>query len=265
MVKAHIGSEPLWTLNELKTFLEYTVFEDIGDAVERAKTTARHSGMPLESHFITGDKFEDYPEELYITKYAALLITLNADTNKPKVALAQHYFALHTNEQALKDEKRLRARYNVREYNKALTRAALAAGVVNFAKFQDAGLTALYGGLHMNDILKRKGLPEDSNLLDHIDTEELVTNLFRITQTKAALDRQAIPSELTATRSHERIGHATRKAVEATLNPMPEDLPPAKERIDRLVTETRKRQLKKPDAEKEQLPLAAPTAPKRRP
>lgn len=242
-ITAKTGEEPLWTLSQLEVFLGYTPTDDITNAVNRAKIAAGRAGMGIRDHFIPGSALGDDPDELYLTKYAALLITLNANPEKQRVAIAQSYFALQTDKQALEDEKRLRTRFDIKTHNKQLTKAAREAGVVNYGKFHDAGLTALYGNLlgGMDEVRRMKGLPEGAQILDYAGSEELAANLFRITQTAAALRRQAAPNEMTATNTHVRVARAVRQAIEISENPRPEELPPADTRIDKLATKVRKK------------------------
>ncbi len=52
------------------------------------------------------------------------------------------------------------------------------------AEFHNAGYKGLYNGETADDIFKRKGLRYREDILDNMNEDELVTNLFRINQTK---------------------------------------------------------------------------------
>jgi DNA-damage-inducible protein D len=87
-----------------------------------------------------------------------------------------------------KDSKRLVVRGDVRHWNLMLASAAHRAGLVSdeeYAVFQNAGYKGLYGGLTVADIHQRKNLDKGEKILDHMGSEELATNLFRITQTES--------------------------------------------------------------------------------
>ena len=69
--------------------------------------------------------------------------------------------------------------------NKYLFDTAKKAGVNNYAKFNDYGYKGLYGGETAKDIAKRKGIdPDKEEILDHMGSNELAANLFRITSKK---------------------------------------------------------------------------------
>jgi DNA-damage-inducible protein D len=115
---------------------------------------------------------------------------MSADAQKEEVAVAQTYFALIIDSQALEDDKRIRARYEVNDENRRLQGAARSSGVEDFRAFNGSGVSALYGGLSVSIIQARKGLKKGQHYLDFAGSEELAANLFRITQTRAALERQ---------------------------------------------------------------------------
>jgi DNA-damage-inducible protein D len=65
-----------------------------------------------------------------------------------------------------------------------LNQAAKEAGVKNFDKFHNSGYKGLYNGETANDIAKRKGLRYREDILDNMVSDELIANLFRISQTE---------------------------------------------------------------------------------
>jgi DNA-damage-inducible protein D len=233
------GEEALWPLSRLKEFLGYEPSESIDGAVNRAKIATSNSGMIIKEQFIPGDSFGD-PGEIYLTKYAALLVTVNADPAKKRVALAQSYFVLQADKQILEDEKRLKTRLDVATENRNLMGVAKDRGVQDFARFNGVGIQGLYG-IPLRDVLVKKGLPGGAQLLDHACSEELAANLFRITQTAAALRRQPDKSEFQATETHRKVAKGVRQAIISAGNEPPERLPAAGIKIDRLATQTRKR------------------------
>lgn len=60
----------------------------------------------------------------------------------------------------------------------------------NYASFQNAGYQGLYEGFTAKDIHQRKNLNKSQTILDHMGSEELAANLFRITQTEAKMKRE---------------------------------------------------------------------------
>lgn len=234
------GDEPLWSVNELREYLGYESETKFRKVVNLAITAASNHELPVSHHFVEGDLF-DHAGDTLVTKYAAILILFNADPKYPKVGVAQSYFALQVDKQALEDEKRVRGRLEVTQETRRLGGAAKDAGVGDFQKFHGMGISALYGGLSVREICARKGLKVRSGHLDFAGSEELAANLFRITQTAASLRRQGAIGESAACQTHQRIGKAVRATIEDAGNTPPEDLAPAELSIDRTATQVKRR------------------------
>ena len=233
------GDDPVWPLSRLKECLGYGKDEKIEPAVNRAKISAQGAGFSIREHFVSGELLDE-PGELFLTKYASLLVTINADPSKRKVAIAQSYFALQADKQQLEDEKRLTSRYEVTTENRNLQGVAKDRGVEDFERFNGVGLSALYGGFNQANVKSMKGLPAKANLLDHAGSEELAANLFRITQTAAALRRQDGKSETAATETHRRVGASVRDVIIGAGNTPPERLPVSATKIDVLATKVKR-------------------------
>lgn len=232
--------EVLWELTYLKSVLGYEENENIAKAVNRAKVTAEAGGVSIKENFVAGDLFSK-PGEIYLTKYAALLVTVHADVNKPRVALAKHYFAIQVDRQQLENEKRIRTRLDVTTENNKLTDAAKEKGVSDFQKFNGMGIAALYGGRNVAEIRKMKGLKAGQQHLDYAGSEELAANLFRITQTAAALRRQEVKSEAQSCRTHSDVAANVRRVIVDAGNTPPEQLPVSDQKVDtRLSTKVKK-------------------------
>ena len=116
------------------------------------------------------------------------------------VALGQTYFAMQTRKQELsekeyceltEDEKRFYQRNLTRKGNYSLNTATRNDGVKNFDKFHNYGYKGLYKGETANDIAKRKKLRD---ILDNMGSDELIANLFRISQTEQKLKNENIKS-----------------------------------------------------------------------
>lgn len=233
------SAESFWSLSDLKNLLGYEPDESIQKAVDRAKISASKAGISIKEHFCAGDMF-DHPEEMYVSTYAAILVTMNADVRKHAVAIAQNYFALQVDRQALEDEKRIRARYDVTVENHKLSGVASSVGVTDFQKFNGVGVSALYGNRNVAQIRAMKGLKKTQSHLDYAGSEELAANLFRITQTAAALRRQLEKDEAKACRTHVRVAEGVRNAIIRAGNTPPEKLPPATTTIDKVATQVKR-------------------------
>ena len=249
------GNE-FWEARELQQILGYKEWRYFSAVIEKAQIACSQSNNNINSNFgvntkivktgVSSKAIIDYK----LSRYACYLIVQNANPKFKVVALGQTYFAVQTRKQEItekeysklsEDEKRLYRRRQTKDGNKTLYRIAVKKGVKNFDKFTNAGYKGLYNGETANDIAKRKGLRYREEILDHMGSEELGANVFRITQTEALLKKQEVPSETTATNTHFKVGQVIRKAIEELGGTMPEDLETPKKSIKELEKEKLKR------------------------
>ena len=232
-----------WYARELQGALEYTEWRNFEKSVKRAEEACTASGFVETDHFVDVNKMIDLAKgaqreisDIKLSRYACYLIVMNGDPRKEVIALGQTYFAVKTRQQEIaddlaqlsEDDKRLAIRDEVTIRNKFLASSAKAAGVVtpaDYAVFQNRGYQGLYNGLGMKDILKRKGLKKNEQILDHMGATELAANLFRITQTDDKLRRENIKGKEKANETHFAVGKKVRQTIAELGGTMPEDLP----------------------------------------
>lgn len=246
-----------WEARELQHILSYTEWRKFTNVIEKAKDACKNSKESVPDHFVGADKTIQMPkgackqiQDYKLTRYACYLIAQNGDSRKKVIALAQTYFAIQTRRQEItdkeysllsEDEKRFYQRSLTKKGNHSLNKVAKKAGVKNFDKFHNAGYKGLYNGETADDIAKRKNLRYREDILDNMGSDELITNLFRISQTEQKIKRENIKGEKEATNTHYQVGKKVRKTIKELGGTMPEDFPKPSKSLKEL--EKEKKQL----------------------
>ena len=248
-----------WIARELMPLLEYTLWQRFTNVIKKAMENCKNSNYKISDHFISVDKMvkigsnttrkiRDYK----LSRYACYLIVLNCDPRKKIIALAKAYFAIQTRKQELsekeyseltEDEKRFYQRNLTKKGNHSLNVAAKNAGVKNFDRFHNSGYKGLYNGETANDIAKRKKLRYREDILDNMGSDELIANLFRISQTEQKLKNENIKLERLANETHYAVGKEIRKTIKKLGGTMPEDLPTPSKSLKELEKENKKIQI----------------------
>jgi len=240
-----------WSARDLMPILGYSKWQKFEGVIKKAMDSCKSSKNNVKDCFtgagksiISGKGKVSIIKDYHLTRYACYLIAQNGDPRKETIAMAQTYFAVQTrkyevlsDDNLTEDEKRLVVRSQTRSGNYKLNQTAKRAGVKNFDKFHNAGYKGLYNGETADDIAKRKNLRYREEILDHMGSEELAANWFRITQTDAKLKREKIHGEDKANNTHYEMGKAIREFISEQGGTMPEDLPTPKKSIKELEKE----------------------------
>lgn len=91
------GSE-FWSARELMPVMCYSAWRNFMVPIERAMKTAENQGAELAVNFVGSRKISETKpaEDFELSRFAAYLVAMNGDPNKPEVASAQAYFAIQT-------------------------------------------------------------------------------------------------------------------------------------------------------------------------
>ena len=250
------GNE-FWFARDLQKVLEYKDWRNFHKVIDKAVISAKNSVLNEEDWLVevnkpikTGKGKEEIIKDYKLSRYICYLIVQNADPNKEVVALGQTYFVIQTRKQEITeqeydslsdDEKRFYQRKLTKQGNYTLQKVASNAGVKNMAEFHNVGYKGLYNGETADDIFKRKKLRYREDILDNMNEDELVANLFRINQTKQRLLKDNVQGEKEAKDVHYEVSKKVRKAIADIGGMMPEKMPTPKKSLKEL--EREKKQL----------------------
>lgn len=245
-----------WYARELMICLNYSKWSNFKKVISKAIKSCENSEISAFDHFADvgkmvqiGSEAQREQKDYKLTRYACYLIAQNGDSRKKVIALAQTYFAVQTRKQEIsekeyssltEDEKRIYQRNLTKKGNYSLNQAAKKAGVKNFNQFHNYGYKGLYNGETADDIAKRKGLRYREEILDNMGSDELIANLFRISQTEQKLKKERIQTEKEANETHYEVGTKIRNTIKELGGTMPENLPTPKKSLKQLEKETKK-------------------------
>lgn len=255
------NGDECWSARELAPTLEYTKWENFKKVIDKAMLACKNSGFDIAEHFIPSSKMVDMPSrtpnkqgelgfpevrktkkviDYQLSRYACYLIVQNGDPRKEVIAIGQTYFAIQTRRQEVadyfnqlsEDNKRLVIRGDIKQWNQMLAQTAHQAGVISneeFAHFQNAGYMGLYGGETVQDIHYRKKLKPKEKILDFMNSQELIANLFRVSLAEEKIRKDHVQGAYNATLTHNQVGQEVRQTIERVGGVLPEQQPtPAK-------------------------------------
>ena len=236
-----------WFARELAPVLEYTEWRNFSKVIDRAMLACLNSGFNVADQFVEVNKLIEHGKggkrkvtDYRLSRYACYLIVQNGDPRKEIIATGQTYFAIQTRRQEVadyfneldEDNKRLVIRGDIKQWNQMLAESAHNAGVITdeeFAHFQNAGYMGLYGGETVADIHRRKGLAPKHKILDFMNSQELIANLFRISLAEEKIRVEQVYGVDAALKTHHDVGHEVRQTIERVGGVLPENQPtPAK-------------------------------------
>jgi len=187
--------------------LGYSSLQSLMPNIKKAESLSVRLGLRIEEHFLRENINKKH--EVYLSKIACFLISLEADGRKPIVKRARSYFLniFHEFDQLLTNEQyleRTEERQILKKLNTKLSKAARRAHVKDFQYFINEGYLGMYG-LTVRELKEERQLSQKDNLYDHMSFEELTAHVFRISFVIKKLKGLRNPSEIIAAREHRKI------------------------------------------------------------
>ncbi|MEF8755970.1 MAG: hypothetical protein V5B60_18890 [Accumulibacter sp.] len=216
-----------WMASDLARALGYADTEPLHKALNKALGVCMMLNISVAENFTALE--QGRTPEYRLSRFACYLTVMNADPRNPMVAQAQGFFASLAESfweamQQNAEVERLVVRGEISSHEKSLAGTAKQSGVVDYARFQNAG----YVGMYNMPIWKLKNFKRfegPGTLLDRMGRDELAANLFRLTQTEAKIRNERIHGQQPLETAAETVGRIVRNAVMQISGHPPELLP----------------------------------------
>lgn len=236
----HVTEDGLeyWFARELQPMLGYSRWENFINAIEKAKTACRVSGIQTSECFRDVTKTSPMPNggakdihDIMLTRYACYLIAQNGDSSKEEVAFAQTYFAVQTRkqevlEQRLSDINRLQLREQLKTAEKRLSQNIYERGVDErgFGRIRSKGDKALFGG-YTTDEMKQRYHIKSGPLADWLPPVTVAAKSLATEMTNFNIEENDLQGEPEITHEHVQNNRTVRGMLQQR-GITPESLPP---------------------------------------
>ncbi len=223
-----------WWATDIMVMFGYANMKSFQKVIERVTKAMVSLNIPYYENIIAEQREIEgkMRQDFKMTRFACYLAAMNGDPKKPEVAYAQAYFAEQTRKFELYIEnaqeiERVLIREELSDGNKSLSSAAKHAGVLDYAKFQNAGYLGMYNMESWKLAARRK--VDKSKLMDTMGRTELAANLFRVTQTEERIKNHGIKGQSGLEQTHYTVGREVRTIIEKNVGKSPENLAQEKE------------------------------------
>lgn len=222
-----------WWASDLMTLMGYKDMGSFQKVLDRATKAFVSLSIPHFKNIIAHEREVEggaVVQDFKLTRFACYIVVMNGDPKKPEVAAYQAFFAEQTRKfelyiQNSHELDRILIREELKDGTVALNATAKAAGVDNFARFQDAG----YRGLYNMSAWQLKQERRAENLYDYMGRTELAANLFRVTQTEERIINREVKGQARLEQTHFDVGREVRGMVIKNTGKRPEILPQEKQ------------------------------------
>lgn len=182
-----------WVAHEFMVSLGYESWASFRKVINKAMASCASLNVSIPEAFISDSFVEEgrAVETWRLTRFACFLVTMHADSKKPRVAEAKAALAAIADslvERSIQQDalERIDVRDELKGGESMMSAIAHRSGLQTseFGIFKDAGFRGMYN-LSLQQIIRRKGVETDKGrtLYDFMGKTELAANLFRVTQT----------------------------------------------------------------------------------
>lgn len=231
-----------WYARELMPLLGYGRWENFDNAIARAMSSCKTSGIEVSDHFRevtkmieTGKGAHRSIKDYMLTRYACYLIAQNGDPKKEEIAFAQGYFAVQTRKQELIEERialieRTKARGRLRESEKRFSQNIYERGVddAGFGRIRSKGDQALFGGRTTMEMKARLGVKSNRPLADFLPTLTIAAKNLATEITNYNVEEKNMQGEHAITDEHVQNNLSVREML-GQRGIKPEELPPSED------------------------------------
>ncbi len=232
---AHQNGVRYWIAHEFMVSLGYESWASFQKVVNKAMASCAALGVSIPEVFIA-DTFLDNGKEVNtyrLTRFACFLVTMHADSKKPRVYQAKTVLAAIADalvEQQIQRDAldRIEVREELKGGESIMSAAAHQAGLqsTEFGIFKDAGFRGMYN-LSLQQLIKHKGatVEKGRTLYDFMGKTELAANLFRVTQTAERVKNVGATGVTQLSITAHEVGKEVRGIMLRSSGVAPESLP----------------------------------------
>lgn len=224
-----------WIAHEFMASLGYESWSSFEKVINKAMASCAALGVSIPEVFIS-DAFLDGEKEVNtyrLTRFACFLVTMHADSKKPRVAQAKTALAAIADalvEQQIQRDAldRIEVREELKGGESIMSAVAQQAGLQSneFGIFKDAGFRGMYN-LSLQQLIKHKGaaVEKGRTLYDFMGKTELAANLFRVTQTAERIKNVGASGVSQLSSTANEVGKEVRGIMLRSSGVAPESLP----------------------------------------
>ena len=221
-----------WDAMDFMRKLGYETWQSFQKVINRAISSCAQLGINIGDVFIPITVIEDSKviNSYKLTRFACLLVTMHADSNKPavaeaKVALAAVADALIAQALSSDSLERIEIREELKAGESIMSKAAARAGIESkqYGIFKDAGVRGMYN-MPLKSLVAYKKAPGDKTLYDYMGKTELAANLFRVTQTAERITNKNVRGLDHLSKTAKDVGAEVRSVMLRSSGVAPENL-----------------------------------------